>query len=136
MRYIAIILVVVLMSSCRAGPPWKTWMYEGPPPGTLEKIPDRKIKDVYGMGNPSLKNLGGTKYQEILNSSMRELYRDGWIDGCESGVSATTNLWYKFQYKFKQDAYKAQNRVYYKGWKDAFDYCQRYIYQYERRYFM
>lgn len=61
------------------------------------------------------------------------LYVEGWKHGCESGTSATTNQWYKFNYKFQQDALKAQNRVYYKGWKDAFDYCQRFMYQYYKR---
>jgi len=61
------------------------------------------------------------------------LYVQGWKDGCESGTSASSNQWYKMFYKFKQGAILAQNRVYYKGWKDSFDYCQRYIYQYTRR---
>lgn len=61
------------------------------------------------------------------------LYVKGWQDGCESGASASANHWYKFQHEFRQDWRLAQNRVYYKGWKDAFDYCQRYINQYNRR---
>ena len=61
------------------------------------------------------------------------LYVKGWQDGCHTGTSGSANHWYKFNYKFTQDWQLAQNRVYYKGWKDAFDYCQRYIYQYTRR---
>lgn len=61
------------------------------------------------------------------------LYVEGWKAGCETGVSASANQWYKLQYDFKQDPILAQNRVYYKGWKDAFDYCQRYMYQYTKR---
>jgi hypothetical protein len=61
------------------------------------------------------------------------LYVDGWVHGCESGTSAAANHWYKFSYKFKQDPLKAQNRVYYKGWKDAFDYCQRHVYTWKNR---
>lgn len=61
------------------------------------------------------------------------LYVDGWKDGCASGTSASANAWYSFFAGFKQDPIKAQNRVYYKGWKDAFDYCQRYIHQYNAR---
>ncbi len=64
------------------------------------------------------------------------LYLQGWQDGCHSGISASTNLWYKFQYGFKQNAELAQDTVYYKGWKDAFDLCQRYTYQYRRRPFI
>ena len=61
------------------------------------------------------------------------LYVDGWVDGCHTGISASANSWYKSHYKFKQDAYKAQETVYYKGWKDAFNYCNRYIYQWHSR---
>ncbi len=57
------------------------------------------------------------------------LYVEGWKAGCETGISAQTNNYYKFQYKWKQDWELAQNVVYYKGWKDAFNYCQRYINQ-------
>jgi hypothetical protein len=62
-----------------------------------------------------------------------ELYVEGWVHGCETGVSANTNAWYKFFYKFRQDAYKAQDKVYYKGWKDALNYCGRYMYQWNRK---
>ena len=61
------------------------------------------------------------------------LYVEGWKDGCETGASANTNAFYKYFNGFKQDAFKAQNEIYYKGWKDAFNYCGRYIYQYNRR---
>lgn len=61
------------------------------------------------------------------------LYVEGWKDGCHTGVSATANYWYKMYYGFKQDPIKAQDRVYYKGWKDAFTYCNRWIYQWNRR---
>lgn len=61
------------------------------------------------------------------------LYVDGWKHGCETGISANTNQWYKMYYEFRQDPYKAQNEIYYKGWKDAFNYCGRYIYQWTAR---
>jgi hypothetical protein len=60
-----------------------------------------------------------------------ELYVMGWKDGCHTGVSTATNSWYKFQYKFKQDAMLAQDNVYYKGWRDAYTYCSRYIFEHE-----
>ena len=60
-------------------------------------------------------------------------YLQGWQDGCHTGISATANQWYKMHYKFKQDPLLAQDRTYYRGWKDAFDYCQRYIYQWRNR---
>jgi hypothetical protein len=62
-----------------------------------------------------------------------ELYVEGWVDGCETGVAGNTNSFYKEFHQFKQDAMKAQNEIYYKGWKDAFFYCGRYIYQWNRK---
>ncbi len=73
---------------------------------------------------------------KVEGKDYQPLYVEGWRHGCESGTSASANQWYKFFYKFQQDAVLAQNRVYYKGWKDAFDYCQRYIYQYTRRHIL
>lgn len=61
------------------------------------------------------------------------LYVEGWQHGCETGVSTTTNFWYKQFYHFKQDWAKAQDPVYYKGWKDALRYCSRYMFQYTRK---
>lgn len=58
------------------------------------------------------------------------LYVEGWKDGCETGVASTTNHYYKFFYDWRQDAQLAQNKVYYQGWRDAFDYCNRYMFQY------
>lgn len=60
-----------------------------------------------------------------------ELYVKGWKDGCATGVSASTNSWYKFHYKFQQDAMLAQDNIYYKGWRDSYTYCSRYIFEYE-----
>lgn len=103
-KYILIFAVVMMLSGCQAGPPWSSWIYDGPP-------------EKEGVEYPPL-------------------YVKGWQDGCESGTSSTATHWYKFHYSFRQDWKLAQNRVYYKGWKDAFDYCQRYIYQYYRRGFI
>ncbi len=60
-------------------------------------------------------------------------YVEGWVDGCHTGIGVSSNSWYKRYYTFKQDAMKAQEPVYYKGWKDSFNYCQRYIYQWQGR---
>ncbi len=64
------------------------------------------------------------------------LYVEGWKDGCHTGFGAMGNQYYRFFYNFKQDPHKAQNRIYYKGWKDAYDYCQHYVYMYDRRPFI
>ncbi len=92
------LLLVLMLTGCKAGPMWKHWMFEGPPEADKRPYPP--------------------------------LYVEGWKHGCESGASAKVNLWYAFNYKFKQDWQLAQNETYYKGWKDAFDYCQKYLHQY------
>ena len=98
---ITLFATLLILSACRAGPPWMSWMFEGP-------------KDMHEKDYPPL-------------------YLEGWKDGCESGTSATVQDWYRQFYRFKQDAYKSQDKVYYKGWKDAFEFCQRYLYQYKKR---
>jgi hypothetical protein len=60
-------------------------------------------------------------------------FREGWRDGCESGISATSNQLQRSYYKFKQNYELSQDPVYYTGWKTAFDHCQRYVFQYLRR---
>ncbi|MBL0319491.1 MAG: hypothetical protein IPP74_09440 [Alphaproteobacteria bacterium] len=58
------------------------------------------------------------------------LFRQGWQDGCETGISATANNFQKMFYDFKQDSKLARDQKYYLGWKLAFDYCQRYTFTY------
>jgi hypothetical protein len=55
-------------------------------------------------------------------------YKRGWRDGCESGFSSMTSTTYKTFYSFKQDAKLRDDPVYYKAWKDTYDYCRHYIY--------
>lgn len=108
-----VLLSVFLLSSCtmnkyffditKPGAPDMKWIYDHPPEN---------------------KN-NGKPYPE--------LYVDGWRDGCETGVAGNTNTFYKFYHNFKQDAMKAQDETYHKGWYDAFFYCGRYIYQYNRK---
>ena len=57
----------------------------------------------------------------------------GWRDGCETGISATSNAFQKHFYSFKQDYQLARDREYYTGWKIAYTQCQRYVFQYLRR---
>lgn len=61
------------------------------------------------------------------------LYLTGWKQGCESGTSALAPPYYANFYSFVQDYKLAQNPQYYKGWKDAFTYCHRYMNQYYSR---
>ena len=60
-------------------------------------------------------------------------FKIGWRHGCETGISATSNAFQRSFYKFRQDFELSQDPVYYKGWKTAFTYCQRYVLQYLRR---
>lgn len=61
------------------------------------------------------------------------MFKVGWRHGCETGVSVTSNAFQRHFYKFNQDAKLARNKVYYTGWKLAYNYCQRYVAQYLRR---
>lgn len=60
-------------------------------------------------------------------------FKLGWRDGCETGISVSANVMQRSFYKFTQDYELSKDPVYYKGWKTAFTYCQRYVLQYLRR---
>ena len=60
-------------------------------------------------------------------------FKLGWRDGCETGISATSNALQKHFYSFKQDYQLARDREYYTAWKLAYTQCQRYVFQYLRR---
>lgn len=55
-------------------------------------------------------------------------YRQGWSDGCESGMDAYAPQFQKLVRAFdlKQDPKLRNNPVYYRAWKDAFLYCAMY----------
>lgn len=55
-------------------------------------------------------------------------YEQGWKEGCESGLSGMTNSFYRSFYILKQDNSLITNEVYYKAWKDSYDYCKGYAY--------
>ena len=56
------------------------------------------------------------------------LYKIGWKDGCESGLSSMTSTAYKTFYSFKQDSKLRRNPVYYNTWKDTYTFCRHYVY--------
>lgn len=60
-------------------------------------------------------------------------FQMGWRDGCETGISVTGNLMMKQLYHFKQNSTLARDKVYYTGWKLAYNQCERYTFQYLRR---
>jgi len=53
--------------------------------------------------------------------------RQGWKDGCESGVSAYGSDIYKSFYAFKLDNKLVNNKIYYAYWGDAFNYCRQWL---------
>lgn len=55
-------------------------------------------------------------------------YEQGWTDGCESGMSAYSNSFYKSLrvFELRQDPSLRGNKMYYQAWKDAFLYCASY----------
>ncbi|MBL0319489.1 MAG: hypothetical protein IPP74_09430 [Alphaproteobacteria bacterium] len=55
-------------------------------------------------------------------------YQLGWKQGCESGISAMGNDFFKTFYHYTQSAELVHNEVYYKAWKDSFTYCRNYTY--------
>ena len=55
-------------------------------------------------------------------------YMEGWKDGCESGLSAMTNDYYKTFYTFQQNNDLIGNELYYKAWKDTYHFCRHYAY--------
>lgn len=92
-------------------------------------------KSTYDMtkpGSPAMRWMYDGPPPRKDGKAYDPLYVQGWVDGCETGASANTNAFYKYMLHFKQDSTLAQNEIYYKGWKDAFWYCGRYVYQYNR----
>jgi len=63
-------------------------------------------------------------------SDASPIYKEGWNDGCETGLAAYGNDIYKAMYKFKQDPEKMRDRSYYRAWNDALNYCRSYVNRY------
>lgn len=59
-----------------------------------------------------------------------EMFRLGWKDGCQTGISATGNHIHKLHYDFTQQYQYLTNHEYYTGWKISWSYCQRYMFQF------
>lgn len=80
--------------------------------------------------------VGSPWAQQLLRQGPEDapvLFKEGWRDGCETGMAASSNSFQRHFYKFKQNPDHAQNEVYYTGWKTGFPYCARYVAQYLRR---
>jgi hypothetical protein len=61
--------------------------------------------------------------EDIVPPPGPKIYQQGFIDGCESGSSGYKSSLKKMYWTWKQNPELAQNRVYYKIWKDAYAYC-------------
>ncbi len=53
------------------------------------------------------------------------LYLQGWRDGCETGVASSADNVYRYSRLFRQNWQLAQNDIYHKGWRDAYDFCRK-----------
>lgn len=62
------------------------------------------------------------------------IYKQGWEDGCDSGLAAYGSDHYKnLGYKFKQDYSMIHNDEYYNAWQHAQSYCRWFIWNYNRK---
>lgn len=69
------------------------------------------------------------EFKEALRDASPD-FRRGWEDGCEAGMSAGSNNFYRMFYRNNAvDGYKMSSSPDYKGaWGNAFWYCYRYDY--------
>ena len=51
-------------------------------------------------------------------------YQLGWEDGCDTGLSAEGEWYYKVMYGFKKRPEMAANDQYKQGWNEGFTYCR------------
>ena len=83
--------------------------------------------------------VGAPWAQKLLTQGPKNsstLFQEGWTDGCETGISSSSNALQRHFYSFKQNPEHILNQTYYTGWKVAFLYCARYTAQYLRRQYL
>ena len=51
-------------------------------------------------------------------------YQLGWQDGCDTGLSADSPMFYKMIYGFKKRPEMGANDLYKQGWNEGFTYCR------------
>jgi len=51
-------------------------------------------------------------------------YQLGWQDGCDTGMSADSPMFYKLMYGFKKRPEMGANDLYKQGWNEGFSYCR------------
>jgi len=55
-------------------------------------------------------------------------YKQGWIDGCKSGLGNMTNSTHRTFWRTTQNPLLRKDPLYYKAWKDTFTFCRHYVY--------
>ncbi len=51
-------------------------------------------------------------------------YQLGWQDGCDTGLSAQSSIFFKAMYGFKKRPEMGANDLYKQGWNEGFTYCR------------
>jgi hypothetical protein len=51
-------------------------------------------------------------------------YKLGWEDGCDTGLSAASSVFYKAMYGYKKRPELGGNQLYSQGWNEGFTYCR------------
>lgn len=55
------------------------------------------------------------------------LYKQGWKDGCQTGMSAGGNELYRISYQHTVSPELIEDPQYFQGWSDAERYCRQYV---------
>ena len=55
-------------------------------------------------------------------------FKQGWLDGCQTGLASMTNSYYKTFWHFTQSATLRRDPLYYKTWVDTYNFCRHYAY--------
>lgn len=88
-----------------------------------------------------LSGCGDTFYQQLVRPRPWGMgktpegspyFKQGWDDGCSTGVAVYGIDRYKWSYTFKQDMTLVSNPEYYRAWKDAYTYCRWYNWKWNR----
>ncbi len=56
------------------------------------------------------------------------IYKQGWQDGCNSGISTFSNEFYKTFYSFQMKEALMRRTNYQRAWETAYHYCRGYVY--------
>lgn len=76
----------------------------------------------------SMSGCGGWRGYHAVSLDMTppdgpEIYKQAWRDGCQTGIAANTNDFYKIFARIKQDPEGMKQEIYRRVWQDAYNYC-------------